>query len=43
MEMPTEKLIEKLVTEVNGVRETHKINVVRMGGKLYVTLHARHP
>ncbi|MEM3626921.1 MAG: cation-efflux pump [Candidatus Bathyarchaeia archaeon] len=40
-EMQTEKLIEKFAMEVEGVKETHKVNVVRMSGKLYVTLHAR--
>ncbi|MEM3442313.1 MAG: cation diffusion facilitator family transporter [Candidatus Bathyarchaeia archaeon] len=36
-----ESLVEKLASEVEGVKETHRIRVVHIGGKLYVTLHAR--
>jgi divalent metal cation (Fe/Co/Zn/Cd) transporter len=39
-EMDTEKLVEKLSTEVRGVKEVHEINVAYTDGKLYVTLHA---
>ena len=39
-EMPTEKLVEKLATEVQGVKEVHEISVAHTGGKLYITLHA---
>jgi cation diffusion facilitator family transporter len=43
-EMSTEKLVEKLATEVEGVKEAHKVNCAYMDGKLYITLHARvHP
>jgi len=35
------KNIEKLVKEVNGVKEAHEINTVYVKGKLYITLHAR--
>ncbi|MEM2118357.1 MAG: cation diffusion facilitator family transporter [Candidatus Bathyarchaeia archaeon] len=37
----TEKLVEKLATEVEGVKEAHEINVTCTGGKLYITLHAQ--
>jgi cation diffusion facilitator family transporter len=37
----TENLVEKLASEVEGVKETHKISAVRMNGRLYITLHAR--
>ncbi|MEM3596831.1 MAG: cation-efflux pump [Candidatus Bathyarchaeia archaeon] len=37
----TESLVEKLASEVEGVKETHKISAVRMDGRLYITLHAR--
>ncbi|MGB9676859.1 MAG: cation-efflux pump [Candidatus Bathyarchaeales archaeon] len=37
----TENLVEKLASEVEGVKETHKISAVRMDGRLYITLHAR--
>ena len=40
-EMRTEKLVEKLAAEVEGVKETHGINMVYTKGKLYITLHAR--
>ncbi len=40
-EMPTKKLIEKLATEVSGVKEAHEINAAYTEGKLYITLHAR--
>lgn len=39
-EMPTKKLVEKLATEVSGVKEVHEINIVYSKGKLYITLHA---
>jgi cation diffusion facilitator family transporter len=39
-EMPTEGLIEKLATELQGVRKVHDVNTVYADGKLYVTLHA---
>jgi cation diffusion facilitator family transporter len=43
-ETPTKKLIEKLVTEVSGVKEAHEIDTAYTKGKLYITLHARvHP
>ncbi len=37
----TEKLVEKLATEVEGVKEAHEINVTCTDGKLYITLHAQ--
>jgi cation diffusion facilitator family transporter len=37
----TEKLVEKLATEVEGVKEAHEVNTVYTNGKLYITLHAR--
>ena len=40
-EMHTEKLVEKLATEVEGVKEAHEINAVYTNGKLYITLHAQ--
>lgn len=40
-EMLTEKLVEKIAKEVEGVIEAHEINVVYARGKLYITLHAR--
>jgi cation diffusion facilitator family transporter len=39
-EVPTEKLVEKLATGVQGVKEVHEIAAVYADGKLYVTLHA---
>jgi cation diffusion facilitator family transporter len=38
-EMPTEKLVEKLATEVEGVKEAHEVNATHTEGKLYITLH----
>jgi cation diffusion facilitator family transporter len=38
-EMPTKQLVEKLATEVAGVREAHEVNIVYTEGKLYITLH----
>jgi divalent metal cation (Fe/Co/Zn/Cd) transporter len=38
--MPTEKLVEKLATEVQGVREAHDVNATYTNGRLYITLHA---
>jgi cation diffusion facilitator family transporter len=40
-EMQTEKLVEKLATEIEGVKEAHEVNAVCANGKLYITLHAR--
>lgn len=40
-EMRTEGIVEKLATEVEGVKEAHKITAVYTDGKLYITLHAR--
>jgi cation diffusion facilitator family transporter len=40
-EMQTEKLVEKLATEINGVKEVHEVSTVCADGKLYVILHAR--
>lgn len=37
----TETLVEKLASEVEGVKETHKISAVQMDGRLYITLHAK--
>ncbi len=39
-EMLTEKLVEKLAKEVEGVIEAHEINAVYAHGELYITLHA---
>jgi cation diffusion facilitator family transporter len=39
-EMNTEKLVEKLAAEVQGVKEVHEINIAYTDGKLYITLHA---
>lgn len=39
-DMPTHRLVEKLATEVHGVKEAHEINTVYTDGKLYITLHA---
>jgi divalent metal cation (Fe/Co/Zn/Cd) transporter len=38
-EIRTEKLLEKLATEIGGVKEAHEISTVFTKGKLYVTLH----
>jgi cation diffusion facilitator family transporter len=38
--MPTEKLVEKLATEVEGVKDAHEVDVAYSEGKLYITLHA---
>lgn len=35
------KNMEKLIQEVNGVKEAHEINTIYVKGKLYMTLHAR--
>jgi len=37
----TRKLVEKLATEVEGVKEAHEIDVTCKDGKLYITLHAQ--
>ena len=39
-ETPSEKLVEELATEVEGVKEVHEINATYTDGKLYITLHA---
>jgi cation diffusion facilitator family transporter len=39
-EMTTEKLVEALAEEVQGVKEAHEINIAYTDGKLYITLHA---
>jgi cation diffusion facilitator family transporter len=39
-EMPTEKLVEKLATEVGGVKEVREVNVAYAKSRLYITLHA---
>jgi divalent metal cation (Fe/Co/Zn/Cd) transporter len=38
--MPTEKLVEKLAVEVDGVKDAHEVDVAYSEGKLYITLHA---
>jgi len=38
-EMPTEKLVEKLAAEVEGVKEAHEVTAAHTEGKLYLTLH----
>jgi cation diffusion facilitator family transporter len=38
-EMPTEKLVERLAMETEGVRGVHEIDTAYSEGKLYVTLH----
>ena len=38
--MPTEKLVEKLAIEVEGVKDAHEVDVAYSEGKLYITLHA---
>jgi len=38
--MSTEKLVEKLATEVEGVKDAHEVDVAYSEGKLYITLHA---
>lgn len=40
-EMKTERLVEKIATEVEGVKEAHAVTTVYADGKLYVTLHAK--
>lgn len=40
-EMQIERLVEKIASEVGGVKEAHAITTVYAGGRLYVTLHAR--
>ncbi len=39
-EMPTEKLVERLAFDVQGVKEVHEISAVHSDGRLYITLHA---
>jgi cation diffusion facilitator family transporter len=40
-EVSTEDMVKKIATEVEGVKEAHKITAVYTDGKLFVTLHAR--
>jgi len=40
-EMLTEKLVEKLAEQVEGVKDVHEVNVIYAGGRLHLTLHAR--
>jgi len=40
-EMRVEKIVEKVVKEMEGIKEIHEINTVYSNGKLYITLHAR--
>jgi cation diffusion facilitator family transporter len=37
----TESLIKEIASEVEGVKEAHKVRAVYNEGKLYITLHAR--
>jgi cation diffusion facilitator family transporter len=39
MEMSTEKLIEKLAMETEGVKGVHEVNIAYSGGNLYIVLH----
>ena len=39
-EIPTEKLVKKLATEIHGVKEVHEISAVHTEGRLHITLHA---
>ncbi|MGQ9550826.1 MAG: cation-efflux pump [Candidatus Bathycorpusculaceae bacterium] len=39
-ETGAKQLVEKLAKEVEGVRETHDVSTIFVGGKLYITLHA---
>lgn len=39
-EMLTEKFVEKIAEEIEGVADVHEVNVVCVHGKLYITLHA---
>jgi cation diffusion facilitator family transporter len=39
MEMSTEKLIEKLAMETEGVKGVHDVNIAYSGGNLYIVLH----
>lgn len=39
LHVPTEKLVEQLSTEVEGVKDVRDINVVYTDGRLYITLH----
>lgn len=40
-EIRTEKLVEKITAEVEGVKEAHRIATIYTDGKLYITLHVR--
>jgi len=40
-EISTEKLVEKIATEIKGVKEAHEISVAYTDKKLYITLHAQ--
>jgi len=39
-ETGVKQLVEELSMEVEGVRETHDVSTIFVGGKLYITLHA---
>ncbi|MEM2440401.1 MAG: cation-efflux pump [Candidatus Bathyarchaeia archaeon] len=39
-EMLTEELVEKIVREIEGVKDVHEVDVVYDHGKVYITLHA---
>jgi cation diffusion facilitator family transporter len=38
--VPTQRLVEKLAAEVEGVKEVYEVNTIYTDGKLYITLHA---
>ncbi|MEM3442334.1 MAG: cation-efflux pump [Candidatus Bathyarchaeia archaeon] len=40
-EISPKRLVEKIAEEVEGVKETHNIETLHIGGKLYLTLHVR--
>ncbi len=39
-EMLTKELVEKIVREIEAVKDVHEVNVVYDHGKIYITLHA---
>lgn len=39
LHVPTEKLVEQLSTEVEGVKDVRDVSVVYTAGRLYITLH----
>lgn len=39
-QMETRKIVEKMAAEVEGVKDTHDIDMVYTNGKLYIMLHA---